>query len=247
MKKSSKHAGPSIPSMPEVIPCLRVSTAQQGASGLGLEGQKASVEAYARQTGAVIKADYCEIESGKRNDRPQLAKALAHARRAKATLVVAKLDRLSRNVAFLARLMETKVPFVACDMPTANELSLHIMAAVAQAEAKAISNRTKAARAAYKARGGKLGSARENHWLGHEQARLAGAKKGAVEAAKAHTKAAREAYSDLVPLLAEMKAQRLSLNKMAAKLNELGHSTRRGKQWSPMQVKRVALIINGVI
>jgi DNA invertase Pin-like site-specific DNA recombinase len=105
---------------------------------------------------------YTEVESGKRSDRPQLAKALAHARRSKATLVVAKLDRLSRNVAFLSALMESKVPFVACDNPHANKLTLHILVAMAEHEAEMISKRTKDALAAYKARGGLLGGQLEH-------------------------------------------------------------------------------------
>src|SRR5262245_4791157 len=120
--------------MAAIIGYLRVSTKGQGESGLGIEGQRAAIEAYARQTGATLVMAYVEVESGKRTDRPELARALAHARRIKATLVVAKLDRLARNVAFLSALMESKVPFVACDNPHANRLTLHILAAVAEAE-----------------------------------------------------------------------------------------------------------------
>jgi DNA invertase Pin-like site-specific DNA recombinase len=101
-----------------------------------------------------IITSYQEVESGKRADRPQLARALAHAKRAKATLVIAKLDRLARNVDFLSGLMESGVEFVCCDMPSANRLTLHILAAVAEDEARRISERTKAALAAFKGRGG---------------------------------------------------------------------------------------------
>src|ERR1035438_3194510 len=103
--------------MTGIIAYYRVSTKQQGESGLGLEGQETAVQNYARQTGATIKASYVEVESGKLADRPELLKALAHARRSKATLVVAKLDRLARNVAFLSDLMDSKVAFIACDNP----------------------------------------------------------------------------------------------------------------------------------
>lgn len=134
----------------------RVSTQKQGQSGLGLEAQRTAVNSFVQARGEVI-AEYTEIESGRRADRPQLALAMRHARRAKATLVIAKLDRLARNVKFLATLMEEKVLLAFCDMPDANEFTLHIMAAVAQHEAKAISQRTKDALAAAKARGVRLG------------------------------------------------------------------------------------------
>lgn len=217
------------------IPYYRVSTKKQGDSGLGLESQQATVEAYAKQTGAIIIGMYTEVESGKRSDRPQLAKALSHARRSKATLVVAKLDRLSRNVAFLSALMESKVPFLACDNATANKLTLHILVAMAEHEAEMISKRTKDALAAYKARGGLLGGQLEQcRNLTHE-ARMKGAQRsGEVVAGKA-----REAYTDLMPVLAEMKSDGFSLREIAAKLNAEGHTTRRGKPWNPVQVSRV--------
>ena len=218
-----------------LIPYYRVSTKKQGDSGLGLESQQTTVETYAKQTGAIIIGTYTEVESGKRSDRPQLAKALAHARRSKATLVVAKLDRLSRNVAFLSALMESKVPFVACDNPHANKLTLHILVAMAEHEAEMISKRTKDALAAYKARGGLLGGQLEHcRNLTHE-ARVKGAQRsGEVVARKA-----REAYTDLLPMLTEMKANGLSLRDIAQRLNADGQTTRRGKPWNPVQVARV--------
>jgi DNA invertase Pin-like site-specific DNA recombinase len=143
---------------PVFVAYLRVSTARQGESGLGLEAQQATVEAFAKVQGGPILATYVEVESGKRSDRPELAKALAAARKAKATLLIAKLDRLARNVAFIATMMDAGVDFVACDQPFASRLTLHILAAVAEDEARRISERTKAALAAAKARGTKLGS-----------------------------------------------------------------------------------------
>jgi DNA invertase Pin-like site-specific DNA recombinase len=225
--------------MTDIIPYYRVSTKQQGASGLGLEGQRAAVEGYARRTGSVIKASYTEIESGKKSDRPELDRALAHARRAKATLVVAKLDRLARNVAFLSALMDSTVPFVCCDNPEANRLTLHILSAVAEAEAKAISDRTKTALAAYKARGGKLGSARPGHWDGREASRLKGLEKAREASGKENARLANEAYADLVPAVRTMKAEGLSLRDMAGRLNADGHTTRRRKPWNPVQVARL--------
>jgi DNA invertase Pin-like site-specific DNA recombinase len=223
----------------KIIAYYRVSTKQQGASGLGLEGQQAAVEAYARQTGARIAAGYVEVESGKIADRPELAKALAHARRSKATLCVAKLDRLSRNVEFLAKVMNSNAEFVACDNPAANRLTLHILAAVAEAEAKAISDRTKAALAAAKKRGIKLGSARPGHWKGREERRLAGARAGAKAAGLALAKAAEEAYGDLRPIVADLRSNGLSLRAIAFELNRQGHTTRRGRPWNAVQVARV--------
>lgn len=222
-----------------IIAYYRVSTKGQGDSGLGLEAQQAAVEAYARSIGARILATYREVESGKRSDRPELAKALAHARRSKATLVVAKLDRLARNVAFLSALMRSGVDFVACDNPHANKLTVHILAAVAEDEAERISARTKAALQAAKARGMKLGSARPGHWDGKEEARLAGLARGRKVAAKVLSQTATEAYADLAPMMQTWRAEGLTLAGIAQRLNADGHTTRRGKTWNPVQVARV--------
>jgi DNA invertase Pin-like site-specific DNA recombinase len=165
--------------------------------------------------------------------------ALFHARRGKATLVVAKLDRLARYVAFLSALMDSTVPFVACDNSHANRLTKHILAAVAEAKAKAISDRTKVALAAAKARGTFLRLARPGHWEGREGARLAGARMGAKIAGKVVSARAREAYSDLMPEVSRLHAERLSLRGIAGRLNAEGHTTRRGRPWNPVQVARV--------
>jgi DNA invertase Pin-like site-specific DNA recombinase len=225
--------------MAGIVAYFRVSTKKQGESGLGLEGQAAAVETFGRQAGKPIIARYVEVESGKRSDRPELARALAHARRGKATLCVAKLDRLARNVEFLARVMNSEVDFVACDNPAANRLTLHILAAVAEAEAKAISERTKAALQAAKARGVKLGSARPGHWNGREEARLAGLAKARGVAVKVRTKRATEAYADLLPAVTELRGEGLSFQAIADELNGQGHTTRRGKPWNAVQVLRV--------
>jgi len=157
------------------------------------------------------------------------------ARRSKATLVVAKLDRLARNVAFLSALIDATVPFVACDNPHANRLTLHILAAVAEAEALAISQRTKAALAAYKARGGRLGGDLPQCRNLTKEAR----QKGAEQAAVAHTKAAAEAYAHLAPNIREWRIGGMPLGAIADRLNKEGHTTRRGKPWNPVQVSRV--------
>jgi DNA invertase Pin-like site-specific DNA recombinase len=222
--------------MKKLVPYYRVSTQKQGRSGLGLEAQQAAVEAYARSEGAEIAGKpFVEIETGKREDRPELEKAIAHAKRCKATLVVAKLDRLARNVAFTSALMRSGVDFVACDNPHANKLTIHILAAVAEDEAERISQRTKAALAAYKARGGLLGgSLPECRNLDTEAMA-----KGQRMAAEARSKKANEAYTDLYPLLTELRSAGKSLREIAAHLNELGYTTRRSKPWNPMQVKNV--------
>src|ERR687884_1412512 len=138
----------------------RVSTAKQGASGLGLEAQREAVAGYLNGGNWQLAAEFVEIESGRKNDRPELAKALAMCRRIGATLIIAKLDRLARNVAFVSNLMESGVEFTAVDFPTANRLTIHILAAVAEPQREMISARTKAALAAAKARGTKLGNPR---------------------------------------------------------------------------------------
>ncbi|MDP1673886.1 MAG: recombinase family protein, partial [Burkholderiales bacterium] len=142
----------------KIVTYLRVSTNQQGSSGLGLEAQQAAVEAYAARIGAKIMRTFTEIESGKNNERPELTKALHLARVTGATLTIAKLDRLSRNAAFLLTLRDSGVRFVAADMPDANELTVGIMALVAQQEREAISKRTTEALAAAKRRGTVLGN-----------------------------------------------------------------------------------------
>ena len=154
----------------------RVSTDKQSRSGLGLEAQRAAVEAHVAGARGAVAAGFIEVESGRKKDRPQLAAALAAARAHRAVLVIAKLDRLARNVHFVSGLMESGVEFVAADMPTVNRLTVHILAAVAEEEARMISARTKAALAAAKARGVRLGN--PNLAAGSpEQARAANAVK----------------------------------------------------------------------
>lgn len=216
----------------------RVSTKQQGASGLGLAAQQAAVVNHVNCHGKLI-ASYVEIESGKIADRPELMKAIAHAKRNKATLIVAKLDRLSRNVAFLSALMEAKIDFVCADMPTANRLTIHVLAAVAEHEAKVISERTKAALAQAKLRGVKLGSHREGHWTGREQNRIAGLAKGRKQAAKSNKAKRVEAYADLIPQVVEYREAGKTLQQIADILNESGHVTRRNKPWGHVQIMRL--------
>jgi DNA invertase Pin-like site-specific DNA recombinase len=136
----------------------RVSTDRQGRSGLGLEAQQKAITDYLNGGAWELVGEFIEVESGKRSDRPQLVLALEACRKRKARLVIAKLDRLSRSLAFIATLMEAGVEFVAADMPFANKLTIRILAAVAEHEREAISERTKTALAAAKARGTRLGT-----------------------------------------------------------------------------------------
>lgn len=212
----------------------RVSTTRQGESGLGLDAQRAAVTAFVNGHGELA-GEYTEIESGKRADRPQLAKALAHAKRCRATLVIAKLDRLARNVAFVSSLMEAHVDFVACDNPHANRLTVHILAAVAEDEARRISERTKAALAAYKARGGLLGSR-------HPRGRAIGpeaSRKGQHAGTARNRERAQAAYADLLPLMAELRQAGRSYREIGRELGRRGQTTRTGKAWNGVQVRRV--------
>jgi DNA invertase Pin-like site-specific DNA recombinase len=156
----------------------RVSTKKQGKSGLGLEAQKEMVLALARRNGAIIIAEYVEVETGKKAARPKLHEAIRHAKLTNATLVVAKLDRLARNSYFMNCLLHAKHEFICCDNPYATKFNIQILAAVAEHEADQISARTKAALAVAKSKGKLLGSARPGHWDGREQKRLEGAQKG---------------------------------------------------------------------
>lgn len=220
--------------MKKIVSYIRVSTQKQGQSGLGLEAQQTAVAQYAKQTGATISAEYREVETGKRANRPELAKAIAHAKREGATLVVAKLDRLARNVAFTAALMESGVDFIACDNPNANRLTIHILAAVAEDEARRISDRTKAALAAYKRRGGLLGSDRPGHWEGRQRGFAA----ATTAAAATRLETARRSIGFLVPTMKALRAEGKSYAAVADHLNALGHATQTGKAWTATGVMR---------
>jgi len=206
----------------------RVSTAKQGNSGLGLEAQRKAVLDY---VGEPI-AHYMEVESGKRNNRPQLEAALSYAKLTGATLVVAKLDRLSRNAAFLNTLMDSGQPIAFADMPHADRLTIGLMAQLAQWEREAISKRTKEALGAAKARGRKLGGDRGNlasvSVLGRQ--RSIESRQGAVAARNEllmpHVEAARAAGHSTLQAIADY-------------LNGLHIKTSRGNEWYPASVRRI--------
>lgn len=214
----------------KVVAYVRVSTDKQGKSGLGLEAQVAAIAGYAASIGADTLATFTEVESGKINERPELNKALALARKHKAKLVVAKLDRLARNVAFTAAIMDSGVEFIACDNPFATRLTLHILAAVAEHEAAAISARTKAALAAAKARGVKLGS--------RDNARLVTARNRKTDNAIARAKNIAAVITDIE------RAGVTTLAGIATALSARGIKTPRGNDnWLPTQVARVKAMV----
>jgi len=217
----------------------RVSTKRQGESGLGLDGQRTAVEAYCRANGLSLDRTFTEVESGKRDDRPKLDAALAHCKRTGAKLIVAKLDRLARNVHFTSGLMTSGVEFVCCDDPNANRLTIHILAAVAEAEAAAISARTKAALTAAKARGQLLGSARPGHWNNNAKARLDGLAVGRKVTARLKHQRALAAVADLLPIMRQGRAEGQTFQAIADKLNAEGHTTSRGNAWSAVGVIQV--------
>jgi DNA invertase Pin-like site-specific DNA recombinase len=204
----------------------RVSTDKQGRSGLGLEAQAAAVASYVRGIGGEVVGAFVEVESGKRNDRPELARAFAACRRLRATLLIAKLDRLARNVHFISGLMESGVDFVAVDMPHANRLTIHILAAVAEHEREMISARTRAALQAAKARGAKLGSPDPRR----------GSEAGL---ASIRTKATAHAANVLPVIEAIMASGAYTLREIAAALNARGLGTARGGSWHPESIARM--------
>ncbi|KAA0909575.1 resolvase [Aquicoccus porphyridii] len=218
---------------PKLVAYERVSTARQGRSGLGLEAQRKAINEFAASKNARVLGRFTEIESGGKADRPELEKALDLARLTGATLVIAKLDRLSRNAAFLLTLQGSGVRFVACDMPEANDLTVGIMALVAQQEREAISRRTKEALAAAKARGVKLGN--PNGAAALRRAGRGGAPLRAVvrRNADAHAEA-------LAPVLDAIRREgHGTLRAIAAELNARGMMTRRGGRWHVSSVRNL--------
>jgi DNA invertase Pin-like site-specific DNA recombinase len=215
---------------PKFVAYLRVSTAQQGRSGLGLEAQQEAVRQFvASRGGKIIAPVFVEVETGKRNDRPELTKALKRCRLTGATLVVAKLDRLSRNAAFLMTLRDSGVGFVAVDLPEANTMTVGVMAVVAQHEREAISQRTKAALGAAKARGKTLGGFRAG------APNIARYQRAGVEAARQRASQAAEERRETIEAL---QLENLSLNAIAARLNADSVRASRGGVWTATTVKR---------
>lgn len=232
--------------MCKVIAYYRVSTEAQGRSGLGLDAQRQAVTALCQTRGWQIMAEYTEVESGKNADREQLQAALHHAKVTGGTLVIAKLDRLSRNVAFIAALQESGAQFIAADMPEANELTVHIMAAVAQAERQAIGKRTREALAAAKERGAWIKADgtpyKSGNRLGNPNgaAALRRAAKGNGASLQAIKGNADAFAADLAPAINRLRSEGLtSLPQIARGLNEGGYETARGGKWHPSSVSNL--------
>lgn len=221
------------------ISYYRVSTARQGQSGLGLEAQRAAVLGYLNGGDWRLVGEFTEVESGKNNDRPQLAKAMAECRLRNATLVIAKLDRLSRNAAFLLSLRDAGVAFVCADMPDANTLTIGILALIAQNEREALSARTKAALAARRARGHTLGNPAN---LTTSAAALGSRAGNLAKTAKAEKRTA-----DLAPVIEDIQASgKRSRTAIAAELNSRGFPAPRGGEWAPAQVHRLLIRLGSV-
>ena len=214
--------------MIDYIAYYRVSTQQQGRSGLGMEAQQQAVRSFLKDE-HLLKAEFTEIESGKRDTRPQLTAAIAQAQQIGATLLIAKLDRLSRNAGFIFALRDSGVKFLAVDMPDANHLTVGILAVIADHERQAISDRTKAALSALKARGVQLG--RPDNLTAAARAKATDVIRKNAYNHPQNKRAGAYALS--------MHQQGKSLSRIAQNLNEHGFTTRRGKQFHAMQVKRL--------
>jgi len=206
--------------MTAFVAYFRVSTDRQGKSGLGLDAQREAVARYVAERGSIIE-EFTEIESGKRNSRPQLAFALSTCRKRRAVLVIACLDRLARKVHFISGLMESGVEFVAVDMPHADKFMLHIRAAVAENEGEVISKRTRAALAAAKQRGIRLGNPNPSP---------------ALTLAHHASRTGADRFADTMkPLIEKLQREKLSLRGIAAELNRRSIPTARGSQWQGRQ------------
>ncbi|MDL2230534.1 recombinase family protein [Alistipes sp. OttesenSCG-928-L06] len=212
------------------IAYLRQSTQKQEMSGLGVEAQRAIIESHIKE-GEII-CEYVETETGKKSDRPELLKALEHCKKVNAVLVVAKLDRLSRNVAFMSRLLESDTEILFCDFPSANRLILHIISSISEYEATLISTRTKQALTAKKNRGAKLGNP-DNLLQNHQKA--------IQHSVSTSKRKAKENPNNMraVAMIKSMYNEGKSFVQMAKYLNEQGFCSSRGGKFQTTQVKRL--------
>lgn len=217
--------------MQPLVALYRVSTDKQGKSALGLEAQQMLVKAYQLQDGGEIIAEFTEIESGGKDDRPILAEALQLCRKNKARLVVGTLDRLARDTHFITGLMKSKVPFVCADAPYDGPLVLQIKAAMGEEERRKIRERTRRALAAYKARGGLLGANRPTAKPLTHTAQRKGASVAKCRAARF--------YGDVSPTIKVRRAEGATLTMIAEELNAAGKTTQSGLQFTPTAVHRL--------
>ncbi|MFD1874447.1 recombinase family protein [Hymenobacter bucti] len=213
--------------MPAYFAYYRVSTQKQGTSGLGLEAQQAAVVSFLK--GVQPQGEYIEVESGKKNQRPQLLAAMAAARAAGGVLLIAKLDRLSRNASFILTLRDAGVDFVCCDMPDANTLTVGLFAVLAQHERETISKRTKDALAAKKARGAQLGTPANLTEAAREQSLL-------VRRAQVQQ---HPGLRQTAAFINSRRAQGVSFRQLAGELNALGFTAPRGGTFNQKQVQRL--------
>ena len=209
---------------------LRVSTQKQGYSGLGLEAQREIIQKHLYDITPI--SEFIEVESGRKSNRPKLKEALDLCRKTGATLIVAKLDRLARNVSFLSSLLENDVEIIFCDFPQANKMVLHILAAISQYEAELIATRTKQALAAKKIRGTKLGN--PEHLLDKHEEAIANSNKTNRDKAKRNPNNKRA-----VAFLKVLVGQDITLNQMAEILNKEGFVTSQGFQFLPSTVYKL--------
>ncbi len=217
----------------QYIAYYRVSTVKQGQSGLGLEAQQSSVTGYINSKNGELLSEYTEIQSGKKDEnRPELQAALRQCRLSGATLLIAKIDRLSRNPAFLINLQDSSTNFVCVDMPEANNFTVGILACMAGYYRQQISDNTKAALKAAKAKGVKLGNPRLDEFRNTDT----------TNARAAKISKAKQRNADILSIIGEMRdsaGNALSLRDLTAMLNDAGYRTARGKEWHPTSVSRV--------
>lgn len=218
--------------MKHYIAYLRVSTDKQGEQGHGISAQRQAIASYLGACDGNLLEEFVEVESGKKNDRSALQKAINRCKMSRAILIIAKLDRLSRNLAFIANLMDAGIDFIACDNPYANKLTIHILAAIAEHEREMISRRTKEALTAAKAKGVNLG--------GHRGAVITpGIRRLSTEERQNR---AREYAAQVYPAVQELRLAGLSLNAIANALNRDRILTARGCQWTAKSVSRIIQI-----
>ena len=215
--------------MSRFVAYLRVSTEKQGEQGHGINAQRQAIQNYLAASNSELLDEYVEVESGKKNDRPELKKAINRCKTSRSTLIIAKLDRLSRNMAFIANLMDAGIDFIACDNPFANRLTIHILAAIAEHEREMISRRTREALAAAKAKGIQLGGYRGTTLTdGIRQ-----------DALSARWTKSQEYSANVIPVIREQLKAGYSLNATARFLNQQRIVTVRGGKWTAKSVSRV--------